>query len=282
MAVTITSNTQLAPTKNDLIIGLVQRELRFQAKLLPYFTDYSSFATKGMKSIYVPKYGSFTVQERPNGTEGDVLALTAARDQIPLDKNLYVSWIIDQADEVESAVENQVLFLQRAAAAHARKIDELLIANMVAGAIDLGNAPLTYDLLLAMNQELMEVDAIMSDVALFISPAQYTEMFKLPEFKSAEVYGQATIPSGVIGRVLGVPVVVHNGLAANQVFMAEKSAIGYAFHLSPNVARQPEIGWGTTAERVAVDQKFGSAILQVAERGAPAGKSPLIVGVFGA
>lgn len=282
MAVTITANTQLAQTKNDLIISLVQRELRFQAKLLPYFTDYSSFAAKGLKTIQVPKYGSFTVQERPTGIEGDVLALTAARDEIPLDKRLYVSWIIDAADEIESAVDNQVLFLQRAAAAHARKIDELLIANLRAGALDLGNAPLTYDLILAMNQELMEVDAMMSDVAMFISPAQYTEMFKLPEFKSAEVYGQATLPSGVIGRVMGIPVVVHNGLLANEVFMAEKSAVGYAFHQAPNVARQAEIGWGTTAERVAVDQKFGSAVLQVAERGAPAGKSPLIVGVFGA
>lgn len=282
MATTITSNVNLLETKNELIINLVQKELAFQAKLLPYFTDYSSFAGKGVKSIYVPKYDGFTVQERPTGVEGDVLALTAERDQIPLDKRLYVSWIIDAADEVESSVDNEILFLQRAAAAHARKIDSLLIAKMVDVAIDLGNAPLTYDLILSMNQELMEADANMSQVAMFISPAQYTEMFKLSEFKSAEVYGQATLPTGVIGRCLGIPVVVHNGLAANQVFMAEKSGIGYAFHQAPNVARQAEIGWGTTAQRVAVDQKFGCGGLQLGEKGAGATKSPLVVGVFGA
>lgn len=282
MATTITANTQLANSKNDLIISLVQKELAFQAKLLPYFTDYSSFAGKGVKSIYVPKYNSFTVQERPTGVEGDVLALTAERDQILLDKRLYVSWIIDAADEIESSVDNEVLFLQRAAAAHARKIDELLIAKMVDAAIDLGNAPLTYDLVLAMHQDLIEAEADMNQVAMFISPAQYTELFKLNEFKSAEVFGQATIPSGVLGRVMGVPVIAHTGLASNQVFMAEKSAIGYAFQMGPNVARQAEIGWGTTAQRVAVDQKFGCGALHLGEKGAGATKSPLIVGVFGA
>lgn len=280
MAITITGNSQLANTKNDLIVSLVQKELRFQAKLLPYFTDYSAFAGKGLKSIQVPRFSSFTVQDRPTGIDGDVLALTAAKDIINIDKRFYVSWIVDSMDELESSVEVQSLMLQRGATAHARAIDSALIANLRSVSVDLGNVPVTYAQLLDMVTYLKKADANISDAAFIVSPEQVKVLMGLNEFKSSEFYGSNPIATGQVGRIMGIPVVEHNGLVDGELYLAERGAIGYAFQQAPNVAVQSKIEYGTTATLTAVDQKFGSAGLQIAEKSAPAGKTPLSVGIF--
>lgn len=281
MAVTITGNTQLAATKAELISNLAQRELRFAAKLLPLFTDYSRFAVKGVSQIGAPRLASFTVQERPSGVDGDVTTLLAAKDVIPLDKNLYVSWIVDAADEIQSSLDVQAEYIARAASAHGRKIDELLIATMRAVAVDEGNAPATYAQLLTLITNMKKADADMSQAALIVSPAQVQVLLGLNEFKSAEFYGSTPIATGQVGRILGVPVIEHNGLVDAEYYLVERSGIGYAFQQAPNVAEQPAIAYGTTAKQVALDQKFGCAGLQIGEKAAGAGKSPLVRGIFG-
>ena len=45
----VTGNTQLGATKQELIAALVQKELKFQAKLVGTVTDVSPFAVKGSK-----------------------------------------------------------------------------------------------------------------------------------------------------------------------------------------------------------------------------------------
>ena len=134
MADLITGNTQLTATKNDVITALVQKELKFQSKLLPYVLDVSMFAVKGAKSISFPKFSSFTVVNRTSGAQGDASQLTGTADQMTLDFRAYIAYIIDSTDEVQSSVEVQSLFAQRAAGAHARYVDSQLIAAAVAAA----------------------------------------------------------------------------------------------------------------------------------------------------
>ena len=95
----VTGNTQLAPTKQDLIAALVQRELKFQAKLLPTVTDVSVFAVKGSKSISFPKAGSFTVENRASAASGTLQDLTFTTDQLLTDYRAYVAWSVDSVDE---------------------------------------------------------------------------------------------------------------------------------------------------------------------------------------
>ena len=102
MADLITGDTQLAATKQAVIAAVVAKELAFQAKLAPFFTDYSSWAVKGAKSVSVPKAGSLTAVDRATGVQGDASVLTFTADLIPLDRNMYVAWIIDSSDEVSS------------------------------------------------------------------------------------------------------------------------------------------------------------------------------------
>ena len=107
MADTVAGNTELGATKQDLIAALVQRELQFKAKLLPYFTDVSAYCIPGSKSISFPKLTSFTVVDRAEAAAGDATALTATVDQLSLDNNAYIAYIIDSMTKKQSSIKRK-------------------------------------------------------------------------------------------------------------------------------------------------------------------------------
>jgi hypothetical protein len=283
MSDVITGNTELGSTKAALIASIVQKELAFKAKLTPYFTDLSSLALPGHNSISVPKLSSFTVVDRAEGSYGDASALTATVDTMLLDQAAYVSWIIDSVTAIQSNIPAQIEFAKRAAAAQARFVDEKLIAEMrsVAHAfINVGaDSNVSYANLTTMVKELEENDAEIMDCVWLVSPAQKEAMFGLTEVKQAQNFGQAVLPGGVIGQFLGIPVVMHNGLAAKELFLSEKSGLAYAFQKAASYGEQDEIGYGVGAKKAAIEQLFGVKGMQLGQKGAASGKSPLIIGL---
>jgi hypothetical protein len=283
MADVITGNTELGNTKQTLIANLVQKELAFNAKLVPFVTDVSSFAVPGAKQINFPKLTSFTVVNRAEAVAGDASALTSSVDSLLLDQNAYVSWIIDAFTAKQSNIEPLMRFAQRAAAAQARYVDERIIATIRSGCslfLNVGaDVDATYANILTLAKELEENDGDLSKAAWLVSPQQKYALMALSEFKSADVFGQATIPSGVIGTILGMPIVSHNGLSGKELFLVEKDGLGIGFQKNAEYGEQDEISFGVGAKRAAIDQYFGTLVLQQAQKGAAAGKSPLIVGL---
>jgi hypothetical protein len=278
MADLITGNTQLSATKNDLIISLVQRELKFRAKLFPTVSDFSSYVGKGMKSIKVPKLDSFTVINRASGVSGDSSVLTAATDTIDLNFNAYVAWIIDSSDEIQSSIDVQMENALRAASAHGRYIDTQLIAALEAVAyLDVGVAPITQSLILDAREALLSKEADPSKITMLVGTDQEKAMLAINDFVRADAYGSSNIPSGQIGSVYGMPVMVHTGVAAGKAYWYEAGGVGIAFQKQPSMSSQGANEFGTNAQRVAMDQLFGVAGLRLAELGAAAGKSPLVV-----
>lgn len=288
----VTGNTELVATKQDIIAAAVQRELAERSFLATYALDVSNFAGKGMKSIAFPKLTSFTVEERASAAAGTIQDLTSSIDTLNLDKRAYISWLVDANDEIQSTIDFQSEAAIRAAAAHARFVDDKLIeealsvANLSVNGIT--PADITRDSVLLMRKSLMENNANMDQVVLVIPPTQEEAMLKISEFSSAEVYGQSVIPSGVIGRVYGIPVVVHNSSALDdagngyqQALMFDREGLAIGFQRRPNFDEQKEIGYGTGAMLQAVDQLFGVKGLQLdvstAKGGAPAaGKTHLV------
>jgi len=279
----VTGNTQLGPTKQDLIAAAVQRELKFTAILSSYVTDVSQFAVKGAKSISFPKFTSFTVQNRASATAGTIDHLTASTDKLDLNINAYVSWLIDGSDEIQSSVAAKVEFAIRAAAAHGRYVDEKIIDQVKtnAGFVATATANLR-DKILECRAFLKRNQAILEQSVLAVSPEMEKQLLQVAEFSQANIYGQAVIPQGVIGRIYGMPVVVHSGFAANEAFMWSKDAIALGFQSAPNYASQPAIEYGTTAVLEAMDQLFGVKALQIDQgTGTLTGKSALIAKVSG-
>lgn len=274
----ITGNTQVGPTKAEMIAAIAQKELKFAASLLPYVTDVSQFAVKGMKQISFPKLSSFTVQKRPSGVAGDIQALTAGKDTMDLDETAYIAWLVDANDAIQSSLDWELESVRRAAAAHGRGVDLDIITELKAVAgLTLAAGVITRDKVLDAREFLKKNDANMNQVVLAVSPNQESEMLKIAEFSSAEVYGQAVIPSGVIGRVFGVPVITHNGLADGEILMWEKEGAAIGFQRQPAIDEQKAIQYGTGAMLKAMDQLYGVKGLQLGEKGLLATQSPLVV-----
>lgn len=277
MADLITSNTHLSASKQDVITAVIQKELKFKSKVMPYATDVSMFAVKGAKSISFNKFTSFTVVNRASGAAGDASALTVSEDTMQLNFRAYLAYLIDATDEVQSVPAVQLENAKRAAAAHARYVDsQLLTAALAAAGLDVGVGPITRDYILSMREFIEGNDGNLDQTVLMVPPTEYTNLLKISEFTQAQVFGNVVIPSGVIGSVYGIPVISHNGLSAGQALMFDKDGLAFGFQQGPQMSIQDANEYGSQSKRVAVDQLFGVQALQLGEKGLGATLSPLI------
>lgn len=284
MADAYMANTELGATKATLISNLVQRELAFAAMLRETITDVSNFAVKGSKSILFPKLTSFSVGARTEGALGETTAVTASTDTLNLDVNAYVSWAIDAFTAKQTTIDSQMEAIKLAAAAQGRYVDAQIITKLAAVAASFINVgaevDVTYANLVDMRKAILKADGIIANTVIIASPAQEAVLMKLAEFKDASAYGaNAVVPNGVIGKILGMPIYVHNGLADKQLFMYEKSALAIGFQKEAEYGEESFLQLGVGAKRVAIDQYFGLAGMQIGLKGAAAGKSPLVIGL---
>jgi hypothetical protein len=279
MADAIIGNTQVTATKAAAIAAVVQKELKFQAKLLSFVTDVSAFCGKGMKSIAFPKLTSFTAVDRASGAAGDATVLTSSVDTLNLDISAYIAWLIDSQDEVQSTLNYSLEAAKRAASGLARFVDEKIIAQIFSEGEETATAAndITKAVILEMRQKYLKQNGDLSEAVLLISPYQETKMLLISEFSQAQIFGSSVIPSGQIGSVYGMPVVVHNGLTDYQYALVGKSGVAIGFQTAPMMSEQGANEYGASSKRVAVDQLFGVKCLEIAEAGAAAGKSALVI-----
>lgn len=278
----VTNHTNLVATKQDLIKALVQKELKFQAKLLSTITDVSPFAIKGSKSVSFPTAGSFTVENRASGVAGTIQDLTFAAEQLLLDQRLYVGWLVDSVDEYQANVDVQAEYVKRAASAHARKIDELILSTVDAAAGYTQAAGISQTKILNARKWLLKNQANVADCTLVVNPDDEALLLAIPEFVRADAYGSSNIPAGVIGKIYGFNVMVHTQPTLAKSFIYDKASVAVAFQKGPQYAEDKAISYGTSAMQAAVDQLVGFKALQIANgldnAGAPlvSPASPLI------
>lgn len=273
----------LTNTKMDFIASLVQKELKESASLLPFVTDYSALAGKGVKSIEIPKLSSFTVQSRAFGAAAsENAALSDSTDVINLDQNKIILFGYDSKDAIQSTIEYKMMAAERAGSAHGRDVNSQIITEWEAVA-DLNingavAADITVSDILDMREKLLDNYADMSKAYLVLGPDQEKVMLQLPEFSRYDYRGNGASPivSGQIGSVYGIPVVVHTQVKAQQAFMVETSGCGLAFQAAPSIEEESALEYGTGGRKVAVDQLYGVGGLQLGEGDAAVGKSPLI------
>jgi len=248
----------------ELIAAAVQKELAFKAKLRPYISDVSAFAEKGLDQISFPKLTSFTVVDRAAGVAGDATALTDTKDTLLLDKNAYVAWIIDSMNQIQTRIDAQIENATRAASAQGRYVDSQILAVVEADAtaITTVSVAITRDVILEMQEDLLVANADPDKLSLWIPPAQRSNLLKIAEFTRADAYGSSNIPGGVIGSVFGVPIVLHNGMNADEYYMVEKDALAIGFQKGLSMDEQGANEYGVGAKRVAMDQLFGVKSLQ--------------------
>lgn len=262
------------PTKNDLITALVQKELKFSAILAGLVTDVSAFAVKGNQSISFPKLSSFTVGNRALGTAGSESVITATKEKMDLDQSAYLAWIIDPKDAIQSTIEWEMETVKRASSAHGRYVDEKLINVLETYGTPVGVAGnITKAIVLEMRKILKTNQADLNQCVLLVSAEQEANLLNIDEFTHADVYGAgAPLATGVVGRIYGVPCIVHSGLPAGSFYMFEKTGIAIGFQANPAYDEGPALEYGAGAKKRVLDQLFGVMALQV-----ESGVSKLIV-----
>lgn len=284
----VTGDTQLVATKNDLIVEFVQKELAAKSKLLASgsITDHSGRVGKGMRSIEIPKAGSFVAQDRSSGTAGTNQDITFETDTINLDKRKHIQWLVDSNDEIESTVAVELEYAKRSISGHARAFDIDGFAAMDAAAyhtIQGVNADVSRDDVLAMREELLLQNAEESEMSYWCAVDQYHNLLKVPEFTEVRLYGDQIIKSGLVGSLYGQPVYMSNLVPAGQIYAIEKNGLGFAFQRRPSMdeRRAPEYGSGAMLKMM--DQKYGFGGLELGidsgngSVAVGATKSPLIV-----
>lgn len=257
-------NTDLVATKNDLILGLVQRELISRSVLMSgAIRDLSAFAGKGMKSIEVPRAGSFTVENRATTVDAALQNVTYATDAIQLDQRSTISWKVDPMDAIESTVDLEADLASRAARAHAQNFDALVIAGLEADSTATTTAgAISKDIVLEMRQSLLEAEADPSQLVMLVGPDAESTLLGISEFVEADKYGQAVIPTGVLGRIYGVEVRMSTQVGANTFYMFDKEGYGFAIQQQPNLGERAAPELGSQAVLKTLDMKWGHDQLQ--------------------
>lgn len=256
-------NTDLVATKNDLIISFVQRELISRAVVMPTIRDLSAFASKGSRSIEVPRAGSFTVEDRASTAIANLANVTYATDSIQLDQMSTVSWLVDPQDEIESSVDVELDLAGRAARAHANNFDTLVVAGLEADATATTTAgAISKDIVLEMRETLLAAEADPSQLTLLVGPDSEAALLAIAEFVEPDRYGSAVIPTGVLGSLYGVQVVLKTSIAASTYYMYDRDGYGFAIQQAPNMGERPAPEYGSRAVLRTMDMKWGHDELQ--------------------
>ena len=279
MADAIVSNTQLDSTKMAMIAAAAQKSLAFAAKLFPTVTDLSFMVGKGMKSIDVPKLGEFTVTNRASGAKVDATVLTDGSDQMLLNKVPHINFIIDPQDEVQSRLDVQLEYAIRAAAAMGRYVDTQIAAELSTVGTQVGVAgAISKAWVLAAREYIATNNGDLANTTLIVNAESEGDLLAIDDFVRYDSVGQAPSPvvSGMIGRIYGIPVLLTNALASGEFYMYEKLGIAGAFQRAPQVGTSPDVSYGPTAQRWAIESHFGVKGMQIQVGTAAAGKSALV------
>lgn len=276
----IGASNEMDATKEDKILNLVQKELKFRAMLPAFFTDVSSFAVKGAKSISFPKLGSFTAETRAAGAAFNEQVVASSADQLDLDKRVGVHYVIDPDEAIESVLQWELETAQRAASAHARKVDLDIIAELESvGVAVTPTGDITRDIILDMREDLLSNEAdLENEGMILVSVDQEKALLKIDEFKNQDIYGvNGAVRLGQIGTIYGMPVVRHSGLGASTYYMATRSALAYGFQKRPSMASQPAVEYGADAFKTTISCKYGLKGMQLGQAGVGATESAHVV-----
>lgn len=272
MSELVIGNTELAATKQDLVAALVQRTLVASSKLGGLFTDVSQYAVKGAKSISFPyRSARFAVQKRASGQAGSTQELVYSNDQLELNENYYISWIIENFDNLQSVIDAETDSISDAAAAHGEQFDKdafkKLIDSAAAGNNVTFSSAITKENITEMIQKLDEQNVPEDMRSLIIRPAGKKQIMDIGDFVNANKLGSDRIVSrGQIGELYGVPVVMSNlwpsGYATTRALMAHKEALFFGFQSGPQVGEAPALEYGVGSKRFAMDQLLGFKAMQ--------------------
>lgn len=261
----VTGDTQLSPTKMEMISEIAQRALISESRLLATVRDVSAFAGKGNSSISFPKNSTlFNVENRASAVAGTTQDVDFLKDTLSLDQRAHIQWLIDSEDEIESRLDVMREYIERAAAEHGADVDRKLIAAFEGSGITTTTAgDISQDVVLEMRQVLLQNKANPRNLFLAVGPDQEAKLLGIDPFVSADKYGSAIIPQGVLGTLYGVNIVMTPEIGASTYYMYESEGMAIGFQRRPTFAEDDRPEYGPGAKLQVLAQKYGVKALQI-------------------
>jgi hypothetical protein len=274
----VTGDTNVSALKTAVLSSLIQDELAIKGVLQKTITNVSEYAVKGAKSIGFPKADSFTVQNRASGQMANIQNLDFALDTMPLDQRATVAWIIDAMDEAQVALDLQGVYAVRAASAHARNIDAIIVAKMDAAAQTASTGALTDAGILSARKQILTNNADRNGLQLILGPDSEATMLGTDKFVRYDALGVNNTPivTGLLGRYYGMDTYVSNSVQPGNWYIWDKSAGAIGFQREPQTDQRPAPEYGSNSLLKVLDMLFGVQALQLGVEGAGATKSALI------
>lgn len=258
-------DTQLGATKQEIIEATAQRALIAASVSLGTVMDVSARAVKGAETISFPKFGSlFTVEKRDSATAGTNQAVTFGKDSLALNQRAHIQWVVDTDDAIESTLNVDRELIELAGMEHGRTIDIDVNAEMETAGIPMtttGN--LNQAKILEMRKILLKNKANPNRLYLKVGPDQEELLLQVQPFVGQDQYGTAIVPTGVLGQLYGVRVVLDVELAADQYFMYDSMGLAFGFQRAPQFDEAPKPEFGPGARLQVLAQKYGLKAIQV-------------------
>jgi len=275
MADALMGNTEVSATSKAIVDSLAQKYLVQEAKLLPFFANYSNLVVKGASSIKVPRSGGFSVASKSENTSADASIITYAADTINLNRHRYIQFLLEDYASGVASVDVVSDALMKASKDLALDFDTFVLSTLIAGAsasapdhiiqyTDATNEDIELADVLNARKLLVDQNIDPRECVMMIGSSQERNMLKISDFIDASKYGSnAPIMNGEIGMVYGMKVLLHTGLSTKTVF-AHPSALGFAFSQEARV--QSFYDLKELGNRWSLDTIYGASILDSGKR----------------
>jgi hypothetical protein len=253
--------TSASNTGQISISDIVQVKLRQNTVLAGIFRDLSVFASPGDKAVSFPRRSNnFSVQKLSGAQKGDDQESTFALDQLNLDQEAHIQWVIKKFDQARAKVRILEESIDEAVYQHAVSLDSDLFSEMddnVAAGNIITPAALSQDNIVDMITQANTIRMPRQNRAWIFGNDAYGSLLKIDGFVDASKSNLDIVRSGMIGTLYGIPVFESDSATTGTRYLVHQDAVGYALGAAPELEDQKAIEYGTGSRRWVMDQMYG-------------------------
>lgn len=244
-------NSVLTDSIQEIISSIVLDNFTEQGKILPLINNYSSQLGKGMDTLSFLCVDDFDMQKQtfpltapgqtadgtadPDGNAIVCQNLAITKEQLKIDCKAVVGFKYDPCDFYQSVLNENSLLLSKSSSSLLRQIEDSLITELqIVDALNvvapIAAGTLSEGDLICLHAALNKKNIPEQDRVFLINPEEHKAMFGLGCLKNAYSSGDATSPfrNGVIGMVMGSPVIWDNRVPAGTILYFHKDHVRYA------------------------------------------------------
>ena len=241
----------------DLIYKYFEERLVFKNTI----EDYSSLVQGSGKTIHIPEIAKMTASSLTDGAAVSYVAPAETNTQLNIDKHYYSAKMFTDVLQVQSSYDLVSAYTKAMGYALAKQVDSDIAAQLIT--VNQGATLTTDDQITAAEFEAAianlgenDIDYTSGDVFFVVNPTLYADMLNPAgtfgaSFVRADITGfnsgNSPALTGVVGRLMGMPVLMSNSLSAGGTNVSgviyHKSACAMAVQRSVDVKSQYDVDY---------------------------------------